>query len=79
MRLEAVIVSPLEKQRNLDDMEPKIVVTKINDKLISLWDKELTRLHKTLTDPNTNEETKKFAQEQIVKLHGMIFGTGQPG
>jgi hypothetical protein len=70
-------MTPLEKQREVSDMEPKIVITKMNDKLISLWDKELTRLHKTLVDTGASDETRKFAQEQIIKLHKMIFGQGE--
>lgn len=62
--------------KQADDDEPKIVVTKLNDKLISLWDKELARFHAVLTNAQADESSKKFAQEQIVKLHHMIFGGG---
>ncbi len=61
------------KTQQETDGEPKIVITKMSDKLIALWDKELARFHQVLINPNADELTKKFAQEQIVKLHEKIF------
>lgn len=69
-QVEAINMS---KQREDESSEPKIVVTKMSDKLIALWDKELTRFHQVLVNPNADEATRKFAQEQIVKLHEKIF------
>ncbi len=65
------------KKPDKDD-GPKIVIAKVSDKLIALWDKELARFHKVLTDASADDGSKKFAQEQIVKLHKMIF-TGDEG
>jgi hypothetical protein len=69
--VEAIKMAKNQQQDDSD--EPKIVVTKMSDKLIALWDKELSRFHQVLTNPNADEATKKFAQEQIVKLHEKIF------
>lgn len=54
---------------------PRIVVTKITPQLLTLWNKELERLHKMLKEA-PDDATKEWSKSQITRLHKMVFGNG---
>lgn len=63
--------------RDKDDKDlPKITVTKLTPQLMSLWNKELERLHKALIAAETAPEDKEWVKKQIEQLHSKVFGDG---
>lgn len=47
--------------------------SKIPPQLLSLWNKELARLHQTLTTKDLSEQDRAWVKAQIEQLHSKIF------
>lgn len=61
--------------KNNNEEKPEIIVTKITPQLMNLWNKELERLHKTLTSQHINDGDREWVKERIKVLHGLVFGS----
>ncbi len=56
-----------------NDEKPVMIVQKITPQIIGAMNKELDRLHKTLTSPNLDIEDKHWVKDRIKEIHSVMF------